>query len=304
MLFITAAVLSFAVCPSRASGQRASPARTLVIGVLSYESGESTAPDTLSRNAERGLAMGIEEARETGLLFGRDVQERRAVIKRGDDALKSARTLLRTTNMSALLVTNRELVGVAQRIALEYPLLFIRTLPSPEKAACSDFIFTLYGGANPLDSMRMSESGLVSGGHAVSQTVSLWHPSLEKFGARELNDRYHSRWHAGMGSEAWAAWMAVKILSEASVRKQTTKPALLSAYIKNAEFDGHKGWPLSFRPADHMLRQPYYIVMRAGTSISVQAMPAGDRSPNKSAAQVLDELDPPEPGARCASVSR
>src|SRR4051812_4201643 len=93
-LFATALLLSSAL-PNRAAAQKQPRAKTLVIGILSYESGESTAPDSVSRNAERGLAMGIEEARETARLFGRDVRESRTVIKRGDDAAKAARIMAR-----------------------------------------------------------------------------------------------------------------------------------------------------------------------------------------------------------------
>jgi hypothetical protein len=91
-----------------------------------------------------------------------------------------------------------------------------------------------------------------------------WHPSLEKFGAEQLNQRFETRFGAPMDERAWAAWLAVMAAAEAALRNTT---------LERLRFDGHKGARLSFRPEDHTLRQPLYVV-------------AGDK--------VLGEMGPPE----------
>jgi hypothetical protein len=64
-----------------------------------------------------------------------------------------------------------------------------------------------------------------------------------------------------MDGPAWAGWFAVKMVSEAALRGRSASPAALMKYIASVptHFDGHKGWPLSFRGADHQLRQPLYV---------------------------------------------
>ena len=66
-----------------------------------------------------------------------------------------------------------------------------------------------------------------------------------------------------MDGGAWAGWFAVKLISEAALRARSSEPAKLLAYLElpSTSFDGHKGWPLSFRGADHQLREPLYVVI-------------------------------------------
>ncbi len=78
-----------------------------------------------------------------------------------------------------------------------------------------------------------------------------WHPSLTRFGAEQLNSRFESRFGAPMDSLAWASWMAVMIAAEMALR---------ATPLERLRFDGHKGERLSFRPEDHGLRQPLYVV--------------------------------------------
>ncbi len=78
-----------------------------------------------------------------------------------------------------------------------------------------------------------------------------WHSSLTRFGAEQLNSRFESRFGAPMDSLAWASWMAVKIAAEMALRAMP---------LERLRFDGHKGEPLWFRPKDHVLKQPLYVV--------------------------------------------
>jgi ABC-type branched-subunit amino acid transport system substrate-binding protein len=113
--------------------------------------------------------------------------------------------------------------------------------------------------------------------------VVLWHPSLERFGAAQLNDRFRARFGRAMDGDAWAAWMALKIATEAALRVGRADPADLAAHLvrPGVRFDGHKGVPLAFGAADHQLRQPLYVVdTGAGNAARVEevmspASPAG-----------------------------
>lgn len=87
----------------------------------------------------------------------------------------------------------------------------------------------------------------------------LWHPTLEAYGAAQLNDRF-VRW-AGepMTAESWAGWMSVKIATEAAMRAASTTGSALAAYLaaRTTRFDGHKGVALAFDDA-HVLSGPVY----------------------------------------------
>ena len=92
--------------------------------------------------------------------------------------------------------------------------------------------------------------------------VELWHPSLERFGGEQLNQRYRRRFNEPMDSDAWAGWIAIKIAAESSLRARATTPASIARALTapTARFDGHKGLPLSFNPITGELRQPLYVV--------------------------------------------
>jgi hypothetical protein len=98
-----------------------------------------------------------------------------------------------------------------------------------------------------------------------SDSVALWGSTLERFGASQINQRFRDKYHMEMDGSAWAGWAAVKIVAEAAMRARSTAPAKLVGYLESptTAFDGHKGWPLTFRRADHQLRQPLYAVTEA-----------------------------------------
>ena len=87
-----------------------------------------------------------------------------------------------------------------------------------------------------------------------------WHPDFVKFAARDLNNRYRKTHGEAMDDEAWAAWAAVKTITEAVTRGQATDPVAIARYLREElEFDGQKGAPHSFRDTGQ-LRQPLLIV--------------------------------------------
>jgi ABC transporter substrate binding protein (PQQ-dependent alcohol dehydrogenase system) len=93
--------------------------------------------------------------------------------------------------------------------------------------------------------------------------VVVWDSTLERFGADQLNQRFRVAAGRAMTSEAYAGWVAVKILWEASLRAHSVDPGVLSRALLSptSRFDGHKGSALSFRASDHRLSQPLYLII-------------------------------------------
>ncbi len=88
----------------------------------------------------------------------------------------------------------------------------------------------------------------------------VWHSSLERYSARELNARFRRRFERSLDGAAWAAWAAVKLLTEAAVRAESVEAQPLLDFVeRRLAFDGHKGAALGFREADRELGQPLYI---------------------------------------------
>jgi ABC-type branched-subunit amino acid transport system substrate-binding protein len=87
-----------------------------------------------------------------------------------------------------------------------------------------------------------------------------WHEDFTKFAARELNNRFRKARGMPMDDDAWAGWAALKMLSEAVARLQTTEPARILTYLRTElGFDGQKGVPQTFRETGQM-RQPVLLV--------------------------------------------
>ena len=91
--------------------------------------------------------------------------------------------------------------------------------------------------------------------------VTAWHPSLTRYGASELNDRFARRFAAGMNEGAYLGWVAVKAIVEAELRRSSGEN--LCQAVAALRFDGHKGRALNFDPSTRTLSQPLYTI-RAG----------------------------------------
>ena len=85
-----------------------------------------------------------------------------------------------------------------------------------------------------------------------------WHPDLERFGAEQLNERFHRRFGQSMDEDAWHGWIAVKIAAELALRASPGTGLL--DLLPHAAFDGHKGTQLRFDLENHYLIQPVYEV--------------------------------------------
>ena len=87
-----------------------------------------------------------------------------------------------------------------------------------------------------------------------------WHPTLSRFGASELNERFLRSTGSEMTAPAWLGWVAVKAAIETALRSE--RP-LDCESLGRARVDGHKRWMLTFDRSTRELVQPLYVVSGA-----------------------------------------
>jgi ABC transporter substrate binding protein (PQQ-dependent alcohol dehydrogenase system) len=98
-----------------------------------------------------------------------------------------------------------------------------------------------------------------------------WHWTWEHHGAPQVNSRFQKLTQGDhMEGADWAAWIAVKMVVQATLRTRSVEFEKQRKFILGeGSFDGVKGLPVSVRPWDHQLRQamllaaPYSVVARA-----------------------------------------
>jgi ABC transporter substrate binding protein (PQQ-dependent alcohol dehydrogenase system) len=122
-----------------------------------------------------------------------------------------------------------------------------------------------------------------------------WHWAWERHGGPQLTRRFQR--HAGrqMQGNDWAAWVAVKALTEAAIKTKTTDKTVLTAALGSGKLtiDGFKGPALSFRPWDRQLRQP--ILLASYDWVAERAPLSGFLHP----LTTLDTLGFDEPESPC-----
>ena len=98
--------------------------------------------------------------------------------------------------------------------------------------------------------------------------ATAWEPTLDAYGARELNARYMDRWDVPMEGAAWATYQGIKVIFEAAMFSGTTATDSVLSYLSapTSVFDVWKGIGTSFRPWDHQLRQPLYLTKIDGVA--------------------------------------
>jgi ABC transporter substrate binding protein (PQQ-dependent alcohol dehydrogenase system) len=98
-----------------------------------------------------------------------------------------------------------------------------------------------------------------------------WHWTWDHNGAPQVNSRFEKR-SGGRHMEGadWAAWIAVKMVVQSTLRTRSTDFSKQRDFILgDASFDGDKGLAVSVRPWDHQVRQavllaaPYQVVANA-----------------------------------------
>jgi ABC transporter substrate binding protein (PQQ-dependent alcohol dehydrogenase system) len=98
-----------------------------------------------------------------------------------------------------------------------------------------------------------------------------WHWAWDRQGAPQLNARFEYFYGRRMGPDDWAAWTAVRAVTQAVLRTDSTDYASLLAYILSDELslDGVKAASMSIRPWDHQLRQP--VLLATGNAVVQRA---------------------------------
>lgn len=89
-----------------------------------------------------------------------------------------------------------------------------------------------------------------------------WDRVVEQWGAVQMQNRFHEQAGRDMRPVDYAAWAAVRTISEAATRSKSDTPAVLYDYILSDAFQlaGFKGRPLSYRPWNGQLRQTIPLV--------------------------------------------
>ncbi|WP_420129403.1 hypothetical protein [Longimicrobium sp.] len=249
-----------------------------------------------SASAARGVTMGYEEAARTGELVGRRI----ALVTA--DSVDDAAALAGDARPAALVggFDDAQCDALA-RVARGGRVLAMNVGCRSDRwrsTACARNLFHVEAS----DCMYADARAARGEDGQVPADAVLWHPSLERFGAAQLNDRFRARFGGPMDGAAWAGWMAVKVLWEASLRARTTQPGELRTYLESGltNVDGHKGWPLSFRAWNHQLRQPLYLVGSAGRVVGEAPV----RRPGDDSRAALDVLGGKEPSAAVCEMTR
>lgn len=88
--------------------------------------------------------------------------------------------------------------------------------------------------------------------------IQAWHPTLNRFGAGEINARYQQAYGSGMTSDAWLGWAAVKIVVDIALRAKSQ--VMTIALSEPLRLDAHKGRSLRIREPDGQVLQPLYLI--------------------------------------------
>lgn len=203
--------------------------------------------DTTS-DAHAGAIQGLREANAQGKFLGLTYK----LVDAVDITSASA------AQVSAVVVAGEaaSLPALAAQ-ATGTPLLNVTADDNSLRSHCSDnLLHTIPSQAMRADAVqqwRKKQPDSQAEAHA-------WHASAELYAGSQLNKRYAD--HAGqpMTDQAWAAWAAVKLVSDTVARLRSGEPGeLLTALRNDLAFDGQKGVDMSFRD-NGQLRQPLLLV--------------------------------------------
>lgn len=88
-----------------------------------------------------------------------------------------------------------------------------------------------------------------------------WDPGHEQWGAQQLQNRFRQNYRRGMNARDNAAWLAMRIIGEATTRTQSAVPDKLRDFMRSADFSiaAFKGVRLSLRGWSQQLRQPILL---------------------------------------------
>lgn len=179
-----------------------------------------------------GARAGAEEAKHTAQMFGREFHLTIIGAAGPHEASAAARRLHHVTAIVGG-VTHEIADAIAG--ASKAPFLEILSIPEAGRPRPADARYRLV----PFRSDR---------------ATVWWHHDLSRYGAGELNERFFRATGRRMDSDAWTAWLAMKIVVEAALRGRD---------IGAIRIDGHKGVPLHF-DEHRVLQQPVYRIDAKG----------------------------------------
>jgi hypothetical protein len=176
--------------------------------------------DPAREELERGMAFGAAEAARSAMLFGWSV-ERVSLA----DAARARRADIHTL-----------ILGIAGPLP-RHNVPVIRVVCDSERD--DDGSFTL--------------------APCAGDGADAWQPTLDRFGAAQLNDRFRAATGAAMTGDAWLGWFAFKVLLESAVRIDSSNSTRLTRHLADPAtlFDGHKGTPLRFGDRRRLVQPTY-----------------------------------------------
>ncbi len=88
-----------------------------------------------------------------------------------------------------------------------------------------------------------------------------WDPSHEQWGAQQLQNRFVATYHRFMNARDNAAWLAMRMIGEATTRTNANAPENLKDFMLSKDFSiaAFKGVRLTLRPWNQQLRQPILL---------------------------------------------
>jgi ABC-type branched-subunit amino acid transport system substrate-binding protein len=257
-----------------------------------------------------GIELGIDEAGRSAALFQKRVTLARKTFASARDAGSAATSLVLDEHATILIGggSDDECRAIAD-VCTKHSALFINVVSRSDelrRSICTKFLThveasdAMYASAHKIASAQTDSTA------PADCDVVLWHSSLERYGASQLNDRFNAKSHRPMTGSSWAGWMAVKAATESFFRAGANDGDSIATYMSSdtTQFDGHKGAPLSFRSWDHQLRQPLYCVAseaKPGSPIA-RDIPDLSRS-SRPARELLDELGDDKTAGHCSGVA-
>lgn len=140
---------------------------------------------------------------------------------------------------------------------------------------------------------RTAEPRLVAGTQGL--TASTWHQAQDAWGSAQLQSRFLRAANRTMRPADYQAWLAARMIGEATTRTKSADPAAIAAFLRAPDFSiaAFKGVPLSVRKWDQQVRQPLLIAQPLGiVSVAPEEGFLHQHTP-------LDTLGVDEPETKC-----
>lgn len=197
-----------------------------------------------------GMQQGLDEANLQGEFLGQKYSLKPVLLPELA-ALKSVTAIL-------MVADTKQILSVAQSEQFSNVAVFNLTSDSNAlRIACLPNLM------NITSSQKMKQDAvaqMLAKNSASKVQAQGWHKAFKKFAASQLNSRFTKAHGVAMDDDAWAAWAAVKMLSDTVARTQSTDAAVTLNYLKNdLVFDGQKGAGANFRDTGQ-LRQLVLLV--------------------------------------------